>query len=214
MANKIAFFGTPTNYVFPLAGRRILYAPLNTAIPPTVVPIYDDSIPAGWSDMGPTVNSIVETNVDFTTAEITTGVLASIRRTYIEKQTGTLTARLWRYEPVIASVAMGQTPVVITGSTSLNRGFSDLFIGGQLGDKQAILVFEDFDIPLVEDINAAKQYEQAWLYTPRTQKKGSLNLFDQETKSNVVPLELELLPYTNAAAGGRDILIQVRWLDV
>ena len=214
MANKIAFTGLPTNYAFQIAGRRILYAPVNTALPATVQPIYDTSLPVGWSDFGPTVNSVVDVSVDFNTAEIKTGVIGSVRRTYIESQTGKVSAKLFRYEPQISADAYGQGPIVSVGATSLNRSFKDLYLGGTLGPKIAILIFEDFDIPLIEDIVAANTYEQAWMYSPKTTKQGGINVSDFETKTNIVNLELELLPYTNTAAGGRDILLQVRWVGV
>lgn len=211
MAQKIAFFGNETNYSFPLAGRRLLYAPLNTIIPSTVTPIYDTSMPAGWSDLGPPVGAQVDVSVDFSTQDIVTGVLQSVRRTYIDKQTGKLTCKVFAWEPQKAADAFGQGPLATGSTTSLNRSFKDLFVGGQLGSKMALLVFEDFDLTLAED-TAAGRYEQVWMYTPKAIKTGGINLSEFETKANVITLDFELLPYTNTAAGGRDILLQVRWI--
>lgn len=211
MAQKTGFFGNPTNYSFPLAGRRLLYAPLNTIIPSVVVPIYDTSMPAGWTDLGPPVGAQVDVSIDFTTQDIVTGVLQSVRRTYIEKQTGKISAKVFAWEPQKIADATGQTPIVSGSTTSLNRSFKDVFLGGQLGDKLALLTYEDFDITLAEDI-AAGRYEQVWIYTPKAQKTGGINLSELETKTPVITLDYELLPYTNTAAGGRDILLQVRFI--
>lgn len=216
MAVKIAFGGTPTNYSFPLAGRRILYAPVNTALPAAIVPIYDTSLPSapvGWADLGVVVNSIVEVNVDFTVGRIRTGVIQQTRRTYIDDQTGRITAKLFSWEPGRTGVITGQGTPTVTASTSINRSFVDLFYGGTLGSKIACLVWEDFDIPAVED-TAGSSYEQVWLYSPTVQRAAGINLSEQETKTPVITFDYELLPYTSAAASGRDILIQQRWLKV
>lgn len=211
MANKKAFGGIPTNYAFQLAGRAILYAPVNTSLPSLVQPIYDTSIPDGWSELGFTVDSVVDISIDLTTQDITTGVLQNVRRTYIQGQKGKFTGKVISWEPTIIGVATGQGTPVSTNSTSLNRSFKDLWFGGTLGNKSAFLIYEDFDIPLVEDASGTS-YDQAWAYTPKAQKEAGINLSEFQTKTNVITIDYELLPYTNSAAGSRDVLLQMRWI--
>lgn len=217
MSQKIAFDGTVVNYSFPLGGRRILVAPVNTAKPATIVPIYDDTMPSapvGWTDLGIPVGALVDMSVDYTTAKIVTGTLQNVRRTYIDSQTGRISTRLFNWEPDRMAKITGQGSVVTTGSTSLNRTIKSLGIGGTLGSKLAVLVFQDFDINLVEDDTGGKTYEQFWAYTPNAQRAASINLSEFETKTNVITFDYELLPYTNSAYSGRSLLIELIWLQV
>lgn len=108
----------------------------------------------------------------------------------------------------------GQGSVVTTGSTSLNRAIKALGIGGTLGNKLAVLVFQDFDINLVEDDAGGATYEQWWAYTPTAQRNASINLSEFETKTNVSTFDYELLPYTNSAYPGRSLLVECIWLQI
>ena len=216
MSQKIAYDGTPGSESFALAGSRILWAPVNTAKPAKVVPIYDDTLPTapvGWADLGIPVNALVEMSVDFTTAKIVTGVLQNVRRTYIDSQTGKISAKLYDFSPAVTATIFGQGPLVTTASTSLNRAFKGMGVGGTLGSKIALLVFKDFDIPQVNSDGTAS-YDQVWHYTPTAQRSASVNLAEFETKTPVNTLDYELLPYTNSAYAGRSLLIEVVWLSI
>src|SRR6185503_15058974 len=115
--------------------------------------------------------------------------------------------------PTNTAVITGQGPLVTTASTSLNRAFKGMGVGGTLGSKLAVLVFKDFDISQVTSDGTA-QYEQVWHYTPTAQRAASVNLAEFETKTPVFTFDFELLPYANSAYGGRSILIEVVWLSV
>lgn len=216
MSQKIGFEGLPGSESFSLAGSGILWAPVNTAKPALITPIYDDTMPTaptGWANLGIPVNALVEMTVDFTTAEIVTGVLQNVRRKYIDKQTGKITAKLFDSGPANTAVIMGQGPLVTTASTSLNRAFKGMGVGGTLGAKIALLVFKDFQDPQVTRDGTAS-YDQVWHYTPTAQRAAGVNLAEFETKTPVFTLDYELLPYSNASYSGRQILIEVVWLAV
>jgi hypothetical protein len=213
MSDKIAFNGTPGSETFALAGSRIIWAPVNTSKPPLITPIYNDSIPAGWADLGIPVQALVEMTVDFTTAKVVTGVLQNVRRTYIDSQTGKITAKIFDPGPTNTAIITGQGPLISTASTSLNRAFKGMGVGGTLGAKLALLVYKDFDISQVTSDGSAS-YEQVWHYTPTAQRNASVNLAEHETKTPIHTLDYELLPYTNSSYSGRSILIEVVWLSV
>lgn len=211
MSQKIAFDGTVlNNESFPLAGTRILWAPVNTSMPPTVVPIYDDTIPGGWADLGITVSGLVEITADYTVQNIVTGVLQNIRRTYIDQQTAKMTAKIFAGSLANYGVITGQGPLVSTVSTSLNRAFKDLGIGGTLGSKIAVLAIHDFQDPHVDN---ATSYDQSWVYTPTAQRAAGANFSEQETKTDVVTFDFTLLPFTNSAFPGRSLLFIKRFLQ-
>ena len=216
MSQKIAFDGTPGSESFQLAGRRLLWAPVNTAMPAKVIPIYDDTLPTapvGWADLGICVDSNVEVTVDYTVANIVTGTLGNVRRTYIDSQTGKIVTKIFAWEPGKLGTITGAGTPVSTVSTSLNRAFKDLGYGGTLGNKISVLVFEDFDVPDVE-MAGASSYEQAWIYTPTAQRSASVNLSEEVTKTNVVTFDFTLLPFTNASFAGRSLLCIQRFLSV
>lgn len=211
MAQKVAFDGTPlNNEAFQLAGRRILFAPVNTAMPPTVQPVSDLVVPAGWADLGITVSGLVDITADYTVQNIVTGVISNIRRTYIDSQTGKFSAKIFANSLNNLGVITGQGTPSTTVSTSLNRAFRDLGVGGTLGSKVALLAYEDFDIPYVD---GATSYDQSWFYTPTAQRGASINFSEFETKTNVITLDYTLLPFTNAAFSGRSLLFIQRFLQ-
>lgn len=218
MSDKIAFNGSVVNYNFPLAGRRVLVAPVNTAKPATLVPIYDDSMPAapvGWTDLGIPVDALVDVSVDYTTAQIVTGTLQNIRKTYIDKQTGKISTKIYNWEPAKIATISGQGSVITTASTSLNRAIKSLGIGGTLGNKLAVLVFQDFgDNNLTEDGAGGASYEQFWIYTPGAQRNASVNLAEFQTKTNIMTFDYELLPYSNSVYPGRSIMCEAVWIGV
>jgi len=211
---KIALYGDPLgSYNFPIAGSRLLYSAVNTALPNAVVPIDNTNIPTNWNDAGPTQDSVIDVTITLKTGEIVTGAIAQTRRIYIEGQTGKVACKVMDYEPQKLGDLTGQGGPVHTATSSNSRGFKDLFFGGQLGNQFTFLIFQDFDINLTED-TAGDAYQQVWVYSPKAQKMGNINLSGFVTKTPVIDLEWELLPYQNVVAGSRDILLQQRWLEL
>jgi hypothetical protein len=210
---KIAFTGATTNYSFPIAGRRILVAAADTALPSSITPIDDSNIPSGWTDLGPTENQEVTLNLTRQTEAIQVGVIPTDVRKYITGQSGSLEANLMRFEPDILGYQAGVSPEAAVAASGGNREYIDIFLGGTLGDIISVLTFEDFDIDLDDDAGS-NSYEQVWYYSPAAQSDGDINLSARITKANAVALRFTLLAFTNVAAGDRNILLQQRWLMV
>lgn len=210
---KIAFTGATTNYSFPIAGRRILVAAADTALPSTIEPIDDSNVPSGWTDLGPTENQEVTLNLTRQTEAIQVGVIPTDVRKYITGQSGSLEASLMRFEPDILGYQAGVSPETLVPASGGDRGYVDIFLGGTLGSIISVLTFEDFDIDLDDDAGT-NSYEQVWYYSPAAQSDGDINLSARITKANAVALRLTLLAFTNVAAGDRNLLLQQRWLLV
>lgn len=214
MAVKLAITQVQDNYSYALAGRRILVAPANTALPATITPITDENLPAGWVDLGPVENAEVTLTLTRQTEKVQTGLFPTDRRIYITGQEGTMEANLFRYEPGTLQYAAGVTPEAAVAASGGNRRYIDIFLGGTLGPVQSLLCFEDFDIPLVEDADSGESYEQVWHYSPNAQADGDIDLSRKITKAPSVPVRFTLLGFTNASAGDRTLLLHERWLCV
>ena len=212
--NRTGYTGDLNAYNFPLRGRFICIAPLNTVIPATVLPFDETSIPTGWEYLGPTENGVVGMTLNIQTASIFSGVVPTERKKYIESQSGSIETNLLRYEPGIMAKVLGGDLDAITAAAGGSRAFRDLWLGGKLGDKQALLVVEDYDDTLKEDVVVAPasveaEYEQTWYYNPNTQKQGDVGLSQEITKTPVVPMNFALFGFNH---GGVSRLIQVRFI--
>lgn len=210
MAN-IAFTGSTTNYSFSIAGRRILIAPEDTAMP-TVEPITDANLPAGWVDLGPTENQEVTLNLSRQTENIEVGVIPTTKRKYITSQEGSLEATLLRYEPETIGYNAGVAAEALVAGAAPARDYIDIYLGGTLGAIQSILVFEDFDTPLVEDAAAGNTFDQVWHYTPKAQADGDIDLSRRVTRAPAVALRLTLLGF-DVAGVTRTVLLHQRWIS-
>lgn len=209
---KLAYTGGFTNASFPIAGRRLLVAPTNTALPGTIEPISDTNMPSGWTDLGPTENSEVTINLSRTTEDINTGVIPTARRTYLTGQDGSMEATLQLYEPTFIGYAGGVDPVAYVPAAGGDRGYQDIFLGGTLGDILSVICFEDFDIDLVEDAAGGHTFEQVLHYSPTVQGDGDVNLSARVTKAPAVAIRFKLLGFEDAGAPGRTVLLQQRWI--
>ena len=213
MANKYAFTGGYNAYSFPIAGRRILISAADTALPSDIVPIDDTNIPSGWVDLGPTENQEVSITLSRQTEAIQTGVIPTDRRKYITGQSGTLEATLQRYEPGLLGYQAGVDPIAEVAASGANRAYVDIYLGGTLGNIVSLLVFEDFDINLIEDASGGNTFEQVWYYSPQAQSDGDIDLSRKVTKAPAVPARFTLLGFENVAAPNRTVLLQTRWVE-
>lgn len=211
---RTGFTGDVNAYTFPLRGRFINLAPVNTQLPTDVIPYDESNVPSPWVYLGPTENQIVNITLSTQTEAIVTGVIPTERKKYITGQSGLLEANLFRYEPGIIALANGADLDAITPASGVSRAFRDLWLGGKLGAKQAVWVLEDYDENLKEDkivapAVAEAEYEQTWYFNPNSQKDGDVNVSTDVTKTPVVPIRLALFGFNQ---GGYNRLLQVRFV--
>jgi len=213
---KTGFNHPVNNYNFPLRGRIVLVAPLNTkmigeeASPSLITPFDETTIPAGWTYLGPVENGQVNLTLNIQTESIFTGVIPTERKRYISQQQGVLEANLLRYEPGIMGTAFGGDLDALVAASGSNRAYRDLWLGGKLGAKQALLVVEDYDDDnLLEDATGGEEFEQTWYYNPKTQRDGDISLGQEITKTPVVPLRFALFGFLQ---GSHNRLLQVRFV--
>lgn len=209
-----AFKGTPGDYSWAITGDRILIAPADTALPTDIEPLDLSNIAtnaAGWTDLGPTENSDVNINITRQSEAIQTGTIPTDRRLYLTGQEGTLEATLMRFEPVLIGYNAGQDPETRVAASGGNRAYTDVRVGGTLGDTYSLLVFKDFDIPLVTD-DGVRTYDQVWSYTPNAQSDGDVNLSAKVNKSPVVAFRMRLLGFEVSSDPYSRLMIQ-RWIE-
>lgn len=210
--SKFGIYGDVANYSFPLAGRYVLIAAVDTPMPSTVTPITNAAFPAGYTYLGPTEKGQVIVTYDRTTVSAFTGVIQTERQRVLTAQSGSIETTLQFYTPSLAAYATGQGPIVTTAPASPSRGFAAMGVGGTLGSRQTLLVVEDWHINLVSDDGSAT-YEQGWIYAPRTINDGPGSLSDFIDNFNALKAKWSLFGYTNTTFGDRNLLLEHRWLN-
>lgn len=201
----------PNDYSFSIAGRRVLVNVVDTAMPTSIVPITSLNLPSGWTDLGAVENGEVNITVSRQTEAIQTGVVPTDRRKYITGQEGSIEANFQFYEPRLIGYQAGVDPETDVAAAGADRGYTDIVIGGTLGDILSFLCFEDFDIPLVQD-DGLKTYEQVWHYSPKIQGDGDINLSQKINKAPAVAFRAALLGFAAAAAPDRTAMLIQRWV--
>ena len=168
-----------------ISGRRILSAAKSAALP-SPVKIEIGSVPSAYFDHGSIVQGRVDVQVEINIDSIDLGRIPSPHRFYITGQRGTIRANLQEYQPEMISLAAGGTGVPTTAS-----GYSQVYIGGQLGAERRILVMDDFDVDFATD---GFGWDQYWWTTPNAQAGGSFTLAEEKAQT-VVPIEYQLLVF-------------------
>lgn len=200
-------------YPFPLLGNEILINVFDTALPIPYVPIDETNVPAGWTVLGPIRDSQAPTfNIDLTSEEIVTGLTPTTQREVITGQTGIVEAFLQRFQPDLTQLVFN--PGIAnqnTAASSSSRALVDQWLGGTLGDKFALIVAGTPDINLVVD-DGSSTYQQILHYTPRAQRTGQISLSERNKRAPEIPFRAKLIGYSNLAAPGRTVLLQLRWI--
>lgn len=195
MPTKYPVNQDPVNYTFAAGGRVILIAPFNEPLPAVTTPINTDALPANYVNLGACENGEVNATVTLATESVTTGIFNTERRKLIVGQGGSIQSVLQFYDPTNLGYAGGAGAPTAVASTSLSRAFKRLIYGSSLGDLYTLLVPESFDITNTDDAGL-NSYEETWLYTPRSQKDGDINLSQKVGRLPAINFNFGLLGFS------------------
>lgn len=166
-----------------ISGRRILTAAASAALP-TAAKIVSGSLPTGYVDHGSIVQGLVNITVTINVDSIDLGRIPSPHRFYITGQKGNITANLQEYQPEMIDLAAGGD-----GSPATGSGYTEVYIGGVLGDERRILVLDDFDVDFASN---GFNWAQFWWTQERAQAGGTFTLGEEKAQT-VVPIDYNLL---------------------
>jgi len=183
-----------------ISGRRILSAASQTALP-SPLKIVAGALPTAYTDHGSMVQGRVEISVEINVESIDLGRIPTPHRFYISGQRGSIRGNLQEYQPAMVDLATGGDGTPTTAS-----GYSQVYIGGVLGNERRLLVFDDFDIDYA---NNGFRWDQYWWTTPNAQCAGSFTLAEEKAQT-VVPIEYQLLVFS---VSGINRLLEMRAIN-